>query len=261
MSMNMNNLHTFLQTYFKAHHCQIQHDQSGVLTVQLTEVMDKALMNRPFYWHYIKSIGHSGEPEHITLITNPNQRNKDGEWIHFGSPRLQQIFKHLKQTSGHIKLFQKIDTSKNVALYPWLITNIKISYHGQQNKDELFSIGLNLINGMMRTQMMDLLEDFCLHSNISDYCYPISPLIKLNSGFLRIVSVIEDYLKNQTYDWADESLLTLTEEINMVKHFYKEDMNNENLQKEISELTNHYQPSISYQVINGGLIYLSENAI
>lgn len=259
--MKITDLHAFLQTYFTTYHCEILHDQDGVLTVQLTEEMDRVLMNRPFYWHYIKSTGHSGDPAQLTLITNPIKRDEKGEWIHFGSPRLQQIFNHLKQISGHIKLFQKIDTTENTALYPWLLTNIKISYQGKQNKDELFSIGLNLINGTMKTKMMEILEALPLHITISDYCYPISPLIKLNSGFMRVNAVIEDYLKDQTYDWADESLTTLSEEIDMVKHFYEAEMDNDHLQKEIDDLTSRYSPKISHQVINGGIVYLAEDAI
>lgn len=259
--MNITNLHSFLRTYFSAYNCPIEHDEDGILTVQLTKEMDQSLMNRPFYWHYMKSIGHDGDPAQLTFITQPghDQGDENGEWIHFGSPRLQQIFNHLRQTSDHVKLFQKINTTKNTALYPWLLTNIKISYKGKQNKDELFSIGLNLINGMMKTNMMELLQELPLQNTISDYCFPMSPLIKLKSGFIRITAVIEDYLKNQTYDWADESLLTLSDEINMVQHFYEDEEDNEHLQKEIDELTNLYQPTITYQVINGGLIYLFED--
>lgn len=259
--MHITHLHSFLRTYFSAYHCPIHHDHDGVLTVQLTEEMDQSLMNRPFYWHYMKSIGNDGDPAELTFITEPGQDQEDetGEWIHFGSPRLQQIFKHLKQTSCHVKLFQKIEATKNTALYPWLLTNIKISYKGKQNKDEMFSIGLNLINGMMKTNMMELLQKLPLHNTISDYCFPMSPLVKYKSGFSRITAVIEDYLKNQTYDWADESLVTLSEEINMVKHFYEHEDDKEHLQKEIDDLTNLYQPTITYQVINGGLIYLCED--
>lgn len=254
-------LHEFLQTYFSAYNCQIQHDQDGVLTVQLTEELDKALMNRPFYWHYVKSTGNPGEPAQLTLRTNTEHLEHDDEWIHLGSPRLQQIFNHLRQSSKIIKLFQKVYTEKNIPLYPWLITNIKISYQGKQNKDELFSIGLNLINGIMKTNMMDVLGKIPLQTAISDYCYPISPLIKIKSGYMRIISVIEDYLTNQTHNWASEALDRLAEEIKMVEHFYSEETDKSHLQKEITELQKLFQPMIAYHIINGGLVYLAVDAI
>lgn len=92
--MAIRNLDHFLHDYFSAHHCTISSDNDGVLRVKLTEEMDRALMNRPFYWHYIKKMGHPGDPMTLTLITNHSKRDNKGEWIHFGSPRLQQITTH-----------------------------------------------------------------------------------------------------------------------------------------------------------------------
>lgn len=259
--MKITNLHHFMKKYFLVHQCEIIADNAGILSIQLNEQMDQALMNRPFYWHYMKSSGQKGEPAKLTFITNPSKRKQQGEWIHFGSPRLQQIFNHLKQGNKHIKLFQKVEVEQNTALYPWLLLNIKISYQGKHNKDELFSIGLHLINGIMKTNMMELLQDIPLNVMISDFCYPISPLIKVESGFLRITSVIDDYLQNQSHEWADESIVTLKEEIQMVQHFYEKDIEEEQLTKEIADLKKRYTPTITYRVINGGLIYLTENTI
>lgn len=259
--MKITNLHHFLNQYFLAHQCEVTTNQAGILTVQLNEQMDQVLMNRPFYWHYMKSSGQVGEPANLTFITDPNKREHDGEWIHFGSPRLQQIVNHLKEKNKNTKLFQKVETQQNTALYPWLLINLKISYEGKHNKEELFSIGLNLINGVMKTDMMEMLQDIPLNLTISDLCYPMSPLIKINSGFLRIINVIEDYLKNQTHDWATESMITLEEEIQMVRHFYDEGTMEDQLTKEINDLRKRYTPTITYQVINGGLIYVTQDTI
>src|SRR5690625_6464776 len=80
--MAITDLNHFLKTYFSAHHCELLHAEDGVLTIQLTEEMDRALMNRPFYWHYVKSTGNTGTPMQLTLITNPDKRDVKGEWIH-----------------------------------------------------------------------------------------------------------------------------------------------------------------------------------
>lgn len=263
--MAIENLNPFLQHYFTAHDCSLLHNQDGVLTVQLTETMDRALMNRPFYWHYVKKTGFMGEPKRLTLITNPDKQEEEGEWIHFGSPRLQQIFQHLRNAEMHTKLFQQIDTTKKTALYPWLVINMKISYVGKQKKDEIISIGLQLVNGMMKHNMMDYLQDIPLQTAISDYCFTLSPLIKLKSGFLRIESVIDDHIQTQPTEWAEESAKTLIEEVNMLKHFYPNETDDEELtrqmEKELQEINNRYEPKIAYQVINGGLFYLAQDAI
>lgn len=254
--MTIINIHAFLLAYFKIYHCEIIKNKDGVLTVQLTEELDKTLMNRPFYWHYIKSTGNIGEPMTLTLITNPDRREEDGEWIHFGSPRLQQIFNHLQSDCHPIKVFQDIKVTDHTALHPWLVTNIKVSYSGKQNKEELFSIGLNLINGQMKTKMMNFLDSLTLSNTISDYCYPISPLIKLKSGFKRIENVIYDYISNQSHDWAKESTITLQEEIEVAKHFFKPNNLDTELANEINDLTKRYTPSVSIDVIHCGLLYI-----
>lgn len=258
--MKITNLHRFLHTYFKSHQCEIISDQDGVMTVKLTEEMDKALMNRPFYWHYIKSLGQEGEPMKLTLITNPNKREERGEWIHFGSPRLQQIMQHLRKENPFIKLFQKIETGQNTPLYPWLMVNVKISYQGKQKKEEIYSLGLHLVNGIMKIGMMDLIERYPLSMNIPDYCYPISPIIKVKSGFSRIESVLETYIHNQDHEWAKESLMELDEEIKLVHYFYNNsEEKEEQLEKEINDITERYTPQIIIEVINGGLVYLTND--
>lgn len=258
MMMEITNLNDFLEGYFSSHHCELLENNNGVMTVQLTEQMDRALMNRPFYWHYVKSTGHSGQPMKLTFITNPDRRDEQGEWIHFGSPRLQQIIKHLKQNETYTKLFQKVQAVTNTPLYPWLVCNIKISYQGKQKKDELISIGLHLVNGMMHTDMMQRLQDIDLQMTISDYCYPISPMIKLKSGYHRIETVMNDYFERQSHEWADASLETLEEEIKTLQYFYTEDSKPEQMEKELNEIKERYKPSITYQVINGGIFYLTE---
>lgn len=255
--MKITNIHSFLEDFFISHQCPIIHNEDGVLTIQLTEEMDKALMNRPFYWHYVKSTGHAGEPMKLSLITNPAKRDEKGEWIHFGSPRLQQIFNYLKMSKNNIKLFQKVNTLENTALFPWLITNIKINYNGKHNKSELFSIGLNLINGHVNTNMIKVMEAMSLRTVISEYCYIISPLIKLQSGYKRIERIVDEYITRQAHEWAAESINTLHEEKKLVEHFYDGVDDTKELKEEIADLTKRFAPTISYQVINGGLAYLT----
>src|SRR5690625_1886224 len=249
----------FLTTYFKVHGCKILHNEDGLLSVQLTEALDRELMNRPFYWHYMKSIGQQGEPMTLSLIINPKLKHKEGEWIHFGSPRLQQIINHLRRKEKYIKLYQNVETTIQQALYPWLLINIKVTYKGRQTKDEIFSVGLNLINGVMKVDMMNVLSDLTLSKTISDYCYLMSPIIKLKSGYKRIEKVIDHYIQNQNHSWAEESLKFMDEDIQMVEHFYQAKNETKQKRKEIHEIKERYQPQIIYEVINGGIVYLTKD--
>lgn len=258
--MKITDLHQFLVTFFQAHQCKLIVNQPGLLKIQLTKEMDKALMNRPFYWHYIERMGQEGEPMQLTLMTDTKQKHENAEWIHFGSPRLQQIMNYLKKTSKYTKLFQVVDTKVNTPLYPWLVINLKITYAGKQQKEEIFSIGLNLVNGMMVEDMMAKLDRLSLQQSISDYCYPISPIIKLASGFQRIEKVFDQYIKQQDHHWAEETRITLEEEIEMIQHFYQNEPNSMQMEKEIDEIKRHYTPRISYEVFNGGIFYLTNSS-
>ncbi|SHF60564.1 YqhG family protein [Ornithinibacillus halophilus] len=258
--MGIKNLDQFLYDYFNAHQCEVVDQIDGRLTVQLNEKMDRALMNRPFYWHYIKKMGQPGDPMKLTLITDHEDAESQGEKIHFGSPRLQQIWNHLRDNERFTRLFQVIHTTTNTALHPWLVVNVKLSYIGKHKKDELFSIGLNLVNGIMKTEMMEQLEKHEFQLKVSDYCYTISPIIKLSSGFKRIEAVLEDYIKNQEHQWADQSLKELDNEMKLLNHFYETNTEEEKeqMEKELQEIKERYTPKVHISIINGGLFYLMQ---
>src|SRR5690625_2602234 len=176
MTLSPLNLTQFLTTYFSANHCKIINKNDHKLTVQLTEEMDKAIMNRPFYWQYVKATGQKGEPMTLTFKTNYNVSDEEGELIHFGSMRLHTIFNELKQSARFVKMFETVTTTNQTMLVPWLIINTIVSFEGKQKKEELFSIGLQLINGTIMLDMMEFLKKKRLHEQISNYCYTISPL-------------------------------------------------------------------------------------
>lgn len=250
----------YLTRFFTAHQCTMT-QEDGVLSVQLTVEMDKALMNRPFYWQYIEATGNVGEPKKLHFITDPTKMEKKGEWIHFGSPRLQQIYHYLRKTARFIHLYENLHVTKNTMLQPWLLLNICITYEGKQKKEELFSIGLNLINGSFVFDMMEKLATVDLKPVIPNHCYTISPLIKVTSGLLRIESYLDHYVMEQEHEWAMESIQLLNEEIEMINHFYEgEDVVDEK-EKEIADVTKRLQPKISYEMINGGIVYLRESFI
>lgn len=257
--MTIANLESFIVEFFNAYGCNVQNQESGVIQVELTEELDKALMNRPFYWHYMKSLNQQGVPMSLTLITDPDKRDMKGEWIDIGSPRLQQIFNHVTSQEKYVLLFQEVEAEINTPLYPWLLANFKISYSGRQKKEELISLGIHLLNGKMIVNMMDELEKLTLKQQISDLCYTITPIITLSSGYKRLEKIILNYIDNQPKEWANEAMETLNEEIALLQHFYQDDLDDKILKKEIEELNNRYTPEINIEVISGGIVYLLDN--
>ncbi|UFT97756.1 YqhG family protein [Radiobacillus kanasensis] len=265
--MAIENLHDFMENYFKANDCSIVENNNGKLKIQLTDVMDELLMNRPFYWQYVKKLGYPGQPMEVSFITNPERREEEGEWIHFGSPRVHQIFRTLKTQGRMTKLYEQIQAGQRTPLTPWLVINMKISYEGKQKKDEVVSFGLNLINGAMLKGMMEAIEDLSFHSNISDFSYTMTPIIRIKSGYQRIIQYIEKSLQQEDHDWAAESLKHLQEELQLLDHFYTEGDQQDSeeeaeyeqlMEQERKDIENRYQPTIRLEVVNGGLFYLSQ---
>ncbi|MGA9289913.1 MAG: YqhG family protein, partial [Anaerobacillus sp.] len=146
--MRQENIHNYLRSYFVSNDCTILNEKPGFLNVQLTVELDKELMNRPFYWHYLEKTGGTPRPMSLSLTTN-QQSEENGEFIHFGAPRLHQIFSSTKRLASSIRLYEDISPTdqQQFPLHPWLCLNIKISYQCDRKKHRLLSLGLHLVSG------------------------------------------------------------------------------------------------------------------
>ncbi|MCU9613854.1 YqhG family protein [Caldibacillus lycopersici] len=262
--MKQQEIHSFLNQFFTANDCEIENHPGQYLSVQLTIDMDKALMNRPFYWHYVEKTGGVPNPQKLTLITDYEKAKEiKGELIHFGSPRLHQIFAISKRLGGFIRLFedQHASISSNIPLIPWLCINMKISYCCDRKKDSFRSIGLNLINGAMAENFQDQLNSFQnqLVAKIPDFCFTLSPLIKPQSGLRRIEQYITNDIEKDDHSWADEARKRWQEDEKLLNHFY-EDMEEkpESYYSEKEALQEQYEPKITVSIINGGIFYLAK---
>ncbi|WP_028783194.1 YqhG family protein [Thalassobacillus devorans] len=251
----------FIRSFFYEYECPIVSDENGRLVVQLTDKMDEALMNRPFYWHYIKKMGRQGDPMSLTLITNPELTEEKGEYIHSGSPRLRQLYRYLLENCRYTKLYEAVQRfNQQSPLVPWLIVNIRVSYYGKQKKDEILSIGLNLIHGTMVSPIMEKLEKYQLETTISDYTFPMTPLIRIPSGYQRILSFIHDHIESTDRTWANKALETLEEEEQLLHAFFQKDDDEERefMEKELEGLKGRFTPRVTVDVLNGGLFYLTQ---
>ncbi|WP_147533943.1 YqhG family protein [Bacillus marasmi] len=263
--MQQQEIHNFLEKYFQSNQCEILENNRGYMVIQLTKELDKALMNRPFYWHYLEKTGGTPNPMKLTFITNTQLAPKDlkGENIHFGSPRLHQIFKSTKSLAGYIRLYEdhNLSSGQNTALYPWLGLNIKISYQCDRKRDIFQSIGLQLINGMMVTDFHQLLLKLSLTPKIPDYSFTLSPLVMPKSGINRIEQYIRKMVDSDNHNWADEARTRWKQDLDLLEHFYEDVENKEAFETEKQALQEQYEPKINVSIVNGGLFYLTEKAI
>ncbi len=260
-------IHNYLHSFFTLNKCKIEENVNGKLTVQLTEELDRLLMNRPFYWEYIKKMGQEGTPATLTFVSNPKYKDTDGEWIHFGSPRLHQIFRSQLEQGKYTLVYEQ---AREASLKPWLVVNISISYKGRQKKEELLSIGLQLINGTMVLDFMEKLKPLQFSNMISDYCFTISPIIRIPSAYKRIENYVKEYIQEQDHTWAEDANRHFEKEKDILEHFYKTYLENATAEEK-EELTNRFEserkdlekrllPEVDISVINGGLFYISDSS-
>ncbi|AIM15588.1 MULTISPECIES: YqhG family protein [Neobacillus] len=264
--MQQQEIHNFLLSYFRANECPIIDNKPGYMTVQLTVKMDKELMNRPFYWHYLEKTGGIPNPMRLTLITDQKiaPEKIKGEVIHFGSPRLHQIFESTKKLARYIRLYENHQNrNQQTALYPWLCINVKISYQCDRKRDVFKSIGLQLINGRMIENFHDQLLNIPLTPKIPDYSFTLSPLVKPKSGMLRIERYLKSAIESEDHTWADEARERWDKDLKLLDHFYEDakDEAADSYEIEKKALQEQYEPKIHISFINGGLFYLTDKAI
>lgn len=262
--MKQQEIHSFLNQFFTSTECEVENHTGQYLSVQLTIDMDKALMNRPFYWHYIEKTGGIPNPAKLTFITDyQNVADVKGELIHFGSPRLHQIFSLTKKLGGFIRLYDNLPGTqmKQTQLTPWLCVNYKVSYQCDHKKDFFYSIGLNLITGHFITNFHDKMTAIQkdLAAKIPDYCFTLSPLIKPQSGIRRIEQFIRSEIEQDDHSWADEARKRWKQDEDLLNSFYEDlDEKPESYYNELEALREQYEPKIIASIINGGLFYLSK---
>jgi len=260
MTHNIFNVQPFFTTFFKENHCSVKEDHA-LLHVKLSKEMDKALMNRPFYWHYVEATNQIGVPQTVSFSFDGQIKDDKIISVHFGCPWFQKVKRYLHDNCTMIYAYEAINRETKTMLQPWLLTNMLITYSGKNQKEELHSFGLNLINGTMHLNMMEKLNERSITTTIPDFCYTISPVITLQSGFKRIEQFVYKILTEKEHRWAIEANEALHEEIEMLQHFYRTDENDAQFQKEINAAKKRLLPTITMTVLSGGLLYLTENFI
>lgn len=263
--MQQQDIHNLLERYFTANDSPILENSDGYLHVQLSIELDKLLMNRPFYWHYLEKTGGIPNPMQMTLITDPQicGEEKKGEQIHFGSPRLHQIFQSVQQLGTYIRLYEQSNnhaTIHSTALHPWLCMNTKISYRCDRKKDMLVSLGLNLLTGEIVGDFHTTLLAKKLTPKIPDYCFTLSPIITPQSGLVRLENVIRSIIAEDDHQWAIDANKRWESDLALLETFYEEcEEKPESYYLEVEAYQEQYEPKISISFINGGLFYLMQS--
>ena len=254
-------IHGYLRELFQENDCQVLTDSDHYLTVQLTIEMDKRIMNRPFYWQYLESTNGVPCPAQLTLITDKNKLVEDvkGEVVHFGSPRLSQLFHTIKELGSFVLMYEKISDKleSQTILTPWLGVNYKISYYSDQTKESLYSLGINLMTGDLIEEFQESISTVDLDENMPENTFNLPYIINPTRALERLDAVIENKIQEDDHTWAEEAKMRWQKDRKVLEYFYEgvEDRP-DCYEVEKQAMDQQYEARIKIEIINGGLFYL-----
>ncbi|MBK3494123.1 YqhG family protein [Viridibacillus sp. YIM B01967] len=253
-------VHGYLRNFFEENKCQIVNDSDHYMTVQLTIDMDKRLMNRPFYWRYLESTNGVPNPAQLTLITDQIKLddNIKGEVVHFGSPRLNQLFQATKELGAFVQMFERVDALEiKIILTPWLGVNYKVSYYSDQTKEMLYSFGINLMTGNLIDDFQESLSGVDLVSVMPENAFHLPYIIKPLRALERLNVAIENIIQQDDHTWAEEAKKRWRKDQQVLEYFYDGIENKpECYELEKKAMEEQYDTRIKVEIVNGGLFYM-----
>ncbi|MEB2302100.1 YqhG family protein [Lysinibacillus xylanilyticus] len=253
-------VHSYLRQFFTENDCRIVGEDQHYLTVQLTVDIDKRIMNRPFYWQYVEATNSEANPAQVTFITNQTASAGGlyGEAIHFGSPRMNQLFQATRDLGAYVQLFEKVDTAiGQVILTPWLGVNFKVSYCCDQTKEMLYSFGINLLTGIINEEFQETICTAEFDTVPADNAFHVQFIIKPLRALERLNATIEKIIEQDDHSWATEAKKRWQRDQRVLDYFYEEEEDKpECYEIEKKALEEQYDTKIKIEIINGGLFYL-----
>lgn len=253
-------VHQYLRAFFTENNCPILNEHDYYMIVQLTVDMDKKIMNRPYYWHYLESTDGEPNPAQLTLITDQNKIEEAirGEIVHLGSPRLHQLFEVTRELGSYVQLFEVVQSvSSSSTLTPWLGINYKVSYFCDRTKEMLYSFGLNLMTATLIEDFQEMLKGKNFVSEMPEDIFCLPYIIKPIRGLERLNALIEEIILKDDHSWEEEAKKRWKMDQELLEHFYEELEDKPNSYEiEKKSLEEQYQSKIKIEIINGGLFYL-----
>ncbi|MFB4160542.1 YqhG family protein [Geomicrobium sp. JSM 1781026] len=256
--MDQHKVHNYMYRYLEACGGTFLHTDYTNIEIQLNRDLDEELMNRPFYWHYLEKTGRTPEPMKMRLTTDMNSTS-GYEKVHFGSPRLHQIFQSAGKKGAHTRLYEQTNQGTNTPLYPWLGLNVRISYTCHRRRDDLRSFGVQLISGETVDGFMDTLREKKLVNSIPELSFKMAGLVQPTSAVRRIKQYLLGDISNRKHEWADEATKRMNEDLILLDRFYEEEEVREDYDLEKKAIKEQYQPAIELSFINGGIFYLQND--
>lgn len=261
MFMYPKQIHQYLLNFFRETECEVLVNDENYMTVQLTVDIDKKMMNRPFYWQYVENANIEPAPAQLTLITNHQklERPVKGEIVHFGSPRLHQLFKVTQSLGAFVEMYEApgANATQQMILTPWLGVNYKIAYCSDRTKEMFYSLGMNLMTGEIIDGFQESIAHLHLHPHEVGNVFVLPYTIKPERALERVDQAIENLIHQDDHTWAEDAKKRFEKDSRVLNYFYEGVADKpESYETEKTALQEQYETRIQIEIINGGLFYL-----
>lgn len=228
--MNQQEVRRFIESYLSAFSTHVMESHPSYVTVKLPDEVDKDIGNRPFYWSWVEKMNIPPQPLILSFLFDEEAKpeNFRGEYVHFGSRRLHQIFESTRKHGRFVCLFEQspltspslTKSRRSTPLIPWLCVNVKVSFICDKKRDCLLSLGINLHHSRMVDDFYSFLKRLPLSPAIPDYHYTLDRRVSLDHAFEMIDAKVQGYIASQDQTWANEARSRLADELEILDAYY-----------------------------------------
>lgn len=191
----------------------------------------------------------------------------------FGSRRLEQLFGVVQGRGRFVRLFEEpLPASINPYASPgyttWLCVNYKLEFICDMKRDELHSLGINLLTGEIVGRFYERIKKRRLTPQIPATVHLRPASMPLHKAAEALENHLENLVRSYDHTWSEEAWRRLKEEWSRIDHYYGELLHTveparkaeveEQYRSREKEIDWQYRPRILVSVTNCGLFHLSE---
>jgi superfamily II DNA or RNA helicase len=154
--MSQEEIYTFAKHFAVASGCALIHDDDTVLTLGLSPYVDEHLLQRSYYWRYVRATGAEAKPLTVAFSfgnapppcaqTAPQAHVR--ETLTYGCTRLYQLFDLVQQHGRWICVYAEQDAQ---SCTPWLVVHGCVAYRSHVRYAQPFTWAYDLSEGTLET--------------------------------------------------------------------------------------------------------------
>lgn len=203
-------------------------------------------------------------------VMGPGRIQRDD--VTYGSRRLEQLFQVVKEGGRFVQMFEEPGAAArgpaSVAYTSWLGVNLKVEFLCDMKRDELHSIGVDLLTGQLVTGFHEKL----LEKKLSPRFPVNSHIPRQQLTITRARGIVEQYLekllKHTDHTWAEEAHERMADEVAQVDGYYldfletceedKKEAATAQWESRRQEMEWQYRPRVQVTAINCGIFHLRQ---